>query len=84
MSRTQGLINLRKERMIEIQFKDGTVKKAIKNSFTDTFDGPVDTISSKANYFSIDIKWYIKNNCFVDPFTKIEYKIVSNLPEKIK
>lgn len=38
MSRTQGLINLRKERMIEIQFKDGTVKKAIKNSFTDTFD----------------------------------------------
>jgi hypothetical protein len=79
---TQGLINLRKERMIDIQFKDGTVKRAIHNSFKDTFDGPVDTIAENENYFSIDIKWYTKKNCFVDPITKSEYKIVSNLPEK--
>lgn len=82
MSRTQGLINLRKERMIDIQFKDRTVKRAIYNISQDTFDGPVDTIAANANYFSIDIKWYTKKNCFVDPITETEYKIVSNLPEK--
>ena len=82
MSRTQGLINLRKKICISIQFKDGTIKKAIQNSLNDTFDGPIDTIAANANYFSIDIKWYTKKNCFVDPVTESEYKIVSNLPEK--
>tara|TARA_B110000114_G_C14735249_1_gene254908 strand:- start:13 stop:264 length:252 start_codon:yes stop_codon:yes gene_type:complete len=82
MSRTQGLINLRKEICISIQFKDGTIKKAIQNNLKDTFDGPIDTIDRNVNYFSIDIKWYTKKNCFIDPITKSEYKIVSNLPEK--
>jgi hypothetical protein len=82
MSLEQGINNLRKTSMIDIKFKDGTVKRAIFNVHTDSFDGPVDTISENANYFSIPIKWYVKKNCFVDPSTVSEWEIVTNIPEK--
>jgi hypothetical protein len=53
---------LRKTLIINIEFKDGSIKSTQYNKYSDSFEGHINR--------------YVKKNCFVVPFFKSEYKIV--------